>query len=875
MTPKNLRHSSAIVAMFAAAAVFLLLPGRPAVQDDAVRPVAKESRLHETAERDGDAEGERSPGVAFYYMSRLFGNPGVNVHQKTYEAMRDLMQREGAGLDKTSMQNQWTDMGPANIAGRIRAITFHPTDANVVLAGAASGGVFKSTDQGRNGSWRAVMDFAPAIPVGAITYDPTNPDIVYAGTGEPTMDLEKAYGAPGFSGIGVMKSTDGGETWNALPWPKTSSAICRILVDPRNTSVLFVGARDGLWRTSDGGQLWTRVRAGTVTDAAFKPDNPDIVYCALGNDDGGSSNGVYISTTGGTSTSSFTKATANMPASDSTGRIILGITPADPNLLVAFMQLDRGKASGQNDFFGIWKSTNTGTSWERLSSNLPVSYTMGQGFYNFCLAISPTDKNVWLTGGYEAYRSSNGGTSWSRITNGNSPVHVDQHVLTFTSDAKLVYLGNDGGIYRSTTTGSSWTSLAQNLRSIQFYTAAYDFKNPAVLYGGVQDHGIFQMPGDPTSWRIRREGDGGYVAVDPSNSNILYCRVAVEGSGLAVPARSSNGGQSWTRLSKGLGTSDRFNWLPPLMLSPQDRTLGVTATQFVYTAKSVDLGDPTWTPVSADLSNANSYAAVVSTVAMCESNAQWMWAGTGDGNVHVTQNVLATSPSWTKVSATLPTRWVTRIAVDYQDPMIAYVGYSGYGIGHVWKTTDAGASWTNISGDLPDVPVNSLTLSRTDRGVVFAATDVGVWYTRDNGVSWARFGDNLPNVVVYDVLVDKNNRLIAATHGRGMWTTTTTLGIGDAPGQPGAFTLSQNYPNPVTQTSAAATMVGWELSRASSVRLTLSDEAGRIVRTLAEGFHETGRYEIRIASRDLQPGVYFYSLTDGRTSQTRKLLILR
>jgi photosystem II stability/assembly factor-like uncharacterized protein len=816
------------------------------------------------------------PGFEYFYMSRRFGNPGVNVELKRIEARMEVEARLDKGLDKSAMSSQWTDLGPANTAGRVRAIAFRPGAYDIMYAGGASGGVFKSDQGGQNASWRPVMDFADAIPTGALAVDPSNPDIVYAGTGEPTMELTKSYGAPSFAGVGVMKSIDAGETWRRLPWPVNSSAIHTIIVDPRSSNVVFAAARDGLYRTGDGGESWTKVQSGIITDVAFREDNPDIIFSAVGGDDGPGINGLYRSTNGG-QRFSFSKIASNWPKADSTGRTELATTPADPNLLLAFVMRSRDMSSGDNDFLGVMKSTNNGDNWQRIHSNLPSSFTSGQGFYNLCAAISPTDPNLVVTGGFEVYKSVNGATSWSRVTNGNSPVHVDQHVLRFTDDGKYLYLGNDGGVYRSANGGSSWSALGDNLETIQFYTLAWDPNDSERFYGGAQDHGVFQtLSVNSKSWRLRRGGDGGYILVDPIRSNVLYSRVMVEGGAIAVPARSVDGGSSWTRLSNGFGSieADRFNWLTPMMFSPNDNTRMYTATQFVYTAKGVDSGNPLWAPISPDITGRNSFAySVVTTMDICESDPKWMYIGCGDGTVQYSDVIHALDVEWYNITAGLPNRWVNEVKVDRRNPEIAYVAFSGYGTGHVFKTTNKGAVWTDITGNLPDLPVNGIVISREDPdNVLYAATDMGVWYTRDGGQNWARFGEGLPNVVVYDIDIDSRNRLIAASHGRGMWITDAALSVTPVNSTAGSFAVTQNYPNPFS--AAAGTRIRFTLESPASIAVKLHDAGGRLLRTLAEGRQEAGSHDLAVKTGDLRNGVYFYTISNGRETVTQKMVVM-
>ncbi|GEM_PF-925137 len=859
----------------AAAVVLLTMPASPPAWQDAL----DELTAWRNAEiRSNSGPAKHAVGHKFYYMTRLFGSPVNNVEQAHLDALLEVESRLNKGMDKASMANEWKPVGPGNYAGRIRAIAFNPDDYSIVYAGGASGGVFKSTNGGMNGSWTPMMDFAPAIPVGAIVVDPDNPDIVYAGTGEPIRDSYRYNSAPIYGGVGIMKSTDAGATWNLLPWPTETSEVYKMAIDPRNTDIVMAATRGGLYRTEDGGQNWSRPQPGIITDVVQKPDNPDIIFAAMGNDAGTRINGVYMSTNGGANFSR-SKLDSNWPEGDSIGRIDLAVSAAAPDLLMAFLvKSEKAYEGDERDFFCVMRSSDAGQNWERITS-LPQSLTSGQGHYDLCAAISPTDPDVVLVGGIEVYRSRNRGTTWTAVTRGNTPVHVDQHVMEFTPDGKYMYLGNDGGVYRTENNGSSFElEMGRTLETIQFYTLAWDPNDEDRFYGGAQDHGIFQtIDTDNREWNLPRGGDGGYVLVDPTNSNVIYSRVAVEGAGQEVPWRSTNRGSTWTRLDQGFGAlgRDRFNWLIPMMLAPNDNTRMYTATQYMYTAKNVHTGNPTWMPIGdEDLTTGRSGGfSVISTFDVSESDPSVMYIGCGDGHVQVCDNILSLDPEWVPITEELPERWVTRVRIDPRNSDIAYLTYSGFGGGHVYKTTNRGQEWIDISGDLPDIPVNSIAISK-DRpdDALFIATDLGVWYTRNSGATWTRFGTDLPNVVVYDIDIDDQNRLIAATFGRGMWITDAVLSAGRIDAAPQEFAVMRNYPNPAR---AAGTTLEFALDRSSEITVTLHDAAGRRLRTLAEGRHDAGTHQLRVRTADLLPGVYFTTITDGVRSSTRKMVVMR
>ncbi|MBN1446890.1 MAG: hypothetical protein JXA28_03080, partial [Bacteroidetes bacterium] len=374
------RFTGIAVMGLVAAAVMLFLPERPPAWEQTLDDI---TAWHNDNIRSKSGAAKHAVGIRFYYMTRAYGSKVNNIDRAQLDAYLEVESRLGKGLDKASMANDWKLVGPSNWAGRIRAIAFHPNDYNIVYAGAASGGVFKSEAGGMDGSWRPVMDFAEAIPVGALAIDPANPNTVYAGTGEPTKENDRYRGAPLYSGVGIMKTEDGGENWRLLPWPTNSSSVHRLIVHPQNSNVVLAATRGGLYRSADGGENWTRPQPGIITDVELKPDNPDFVYAAMGNDAGTRINGIYFSTNGG-ETFGRDKLDSNWPSGDSIGRIEMAVTPANPNLVVAFLlKSEKVWRGGDEDFFCIMRSTDAGQNWERLTS-LPTTMTSGQGYYDLC-----------------------------------------------------------------------------------------------------------------------------------------------------------------------------------------------------------------------------------------------------------------------------------------------------------------------------------------------------------------------------------------------------------------------------------------------------------------------------------------------------------
>ncbi|MDH7516378.1 MAG: hypothetical protein QHI48_10965 [Bacteroidota bacterium] len=794
-------------------------------------------------------------GIEFFVRSRLVGMGEADIGKLWVAAWEDARNRS---LRKAGGELAWQFIGPSNIAGRIRSLALDPSDPRRIYAGSATGGVFRTTDGGA--LWQALMDDAPSLSIGAIAVDHKNPSILFAGTGEATVPLSRAAAAPVFSGVGVLRSSDGGTTWTVLPWPAPTSAVSRIVLHPVSSDTLLVATRQGLWKSTNSGDSWVNVLAGVVTDVAYAEDDPATVFAAIGNDFGDPRNGVYRSDAGGRAFT-WKKLSDNFPAADSIGRLLLATTPAAPGLLLALA----ARPITEDNFRALLRSTDRGERWERITTNLPFDFPQGQAFYNFCIAVSPVDPNLVFVGGVEVYRSTDGGSSFTRMTFANQVVHVDQHALVFDASGDILYAANDGGVFRTGDRGMTWKRLDSSLATVQFYRIIADPTFPGLFYGGTQDNGSMRLTTPSNVWRIiRGDVDGGDIQSDGVN---LYAMVTTS----IYPARSTDGGRTWAALHEGLGSGNRPNWLQPLRIHPADRNRIYTATQYVFEAK--DAASPTgptpWRAISPDLTTASGvFESVVSALAVAPSNSACMYAVTGDGRAHRTDNLLSPSPLWTDISHGLPSRWISDIAVHALDDGKAVAVCSGFGTGHVFLTHDGGASWEDVSGNLPDIPVNAVVFAGDN---IVVGTDLGVWVSSGN-CSWERFGTGLPNVIVYDLAIDGRNRLVAATHGRGAWILEIPTGFSLPPAPPrhvhveirSPVRLSEGRVLPLTVTT----------DKPSDIVVTLFDYAGRKAKSMNVTAAGAGAQRIEFPLEGVGSGVFFVHVRTQHGQTWGKTLLL-
>lgn len=782
----------------------------------------------------------------------------------------------------------WSEVGPGNIGGRTRSIAIHPTNPSIMYAGSVSGGVWKSTTSGS--SWFPTDDFAANLAISSIVIDPSNPNIVYAGTGEGFFNADAIRGA------GVLKSTNAGASWTLQTSFSGGSFpyyINDLYLRPDSTSILYAATNTGLFRTTNGGTSWSYFGAGATpraTQIVADPAAPRTLYIAFGNF---STDGIYKTTT---AAPPYTKLTSGLPT---TGyhRISLAIAPSNPSILYAVFN-----NSSNYQTLGIYRTTNGGSSWTQVTTPTDAisgaTHLAGQGWYNNVAAVSPTDPNTVFVGGVNLYRSTNGGTNWTMVSNwysgaGYPYVHADQHAIVFSGST--MWFGNDGGVFRSTNNGTSFTEHNNGYATIQFYSGAVH-PTAETYYGGTQDNGTLRS-GSLPNWTMVFGGDGGYTAVDYGTPLTVYTEYVYLNF-----QKSVNGGNTWTKSMNGIpttsgqfdGTTDRCQFIAPFIMDPTNPEIIVAGTYRVFRTTN-SAGN--WTAISGDLTGdgTGSSGATITAIGLAKTSSAIIYIGTnGSGatasRVQVTTN---TGTTWTNVTAApLVNRVVKWIAVDPNNADRAWVTFSGFGTGHVFLTTNRGASWTNVSGNLPDIPVNVAAINPNNQNHVFIGTDLGVFETTNGGTAWTQQNSGMANVAVLDLDLRQDGYLFAATHGRGMFKSTTTIVDvpEDEPTVATGFRLHQNFPNPFNPT----TSIKFDIPRLNSlggqartntveagdldsrtVSLKVYDLLGREVATLVDGEMPEGEHTLTFDASTMASGVYVYRLEAGGFVETRKMVLLR
>ncbi|MCD4792669.1 MAG: T9SS type A sorting domain-containing protein [Bacteroidales bacterium] len=689
--------------------------------------VYKNVNVEEALNKNGETDKLNYPSEWYDYQ-RIY--PYGELNQKNYlNAMKQVaeMQRESKS-DIT-----WEFAGPTNIGGRISDIEIHPDNPSTLYVGAASGGIFKSVNEGA--TWENIFTDVPTIGIGDIAIDPNNENIIYVGTGEANASSNT------FLGSGIYKSEDAGSTWN-FSGLEYSAYIGRIIVDYNNSSRIFAAAcgnlftknaNRGIYRTTDGGNSWDKVLFLTDStsgiDLVQHPTDPDILYAAMwerfrGKEyrrSFGNSSGIWKTIDGG---DNWTELTSGLPTGSDVGRIGITISETNPSVLYAIYD----KSNYDTE---VYKTINSGTTWSQTNDGYLSSINSSFGWYFGQIKVDPQNENRVYAMGVDFYKTENGGSSWSE----NYDMHVDHHAMEFTDSR--VWCGNDGGLYYSTNNGSSWIKV-NNLPLTQFYDIAIDSTYTDRLYGGTQDNNsIRTATGNIDDWEVLLGGDGMYCLVDYSNPSTYYCEYQWGGI-----YRFENGYDTYIGFY-----GERTNWSTPYMLHPTNPNILYAGTYQVH--KSTNQGDY-WTAISGDLTKGgdNSYH-TITTIDISKLDPNIIITGSADGKVYITTN---DGGNWTDITDGLPDRWITRVKTDPFDVNTIYATVSGFRwdehYSHVYKSVDLGQNWEAIDSNLPEIPVNAIVLDPDVENRIFIGTDAGVYMTNNSGESWECISIGIPNVPV-------------------------------------------------------------------------------------------------------------------------------
>lgn len=774
--------------------------------------IAKESSHErygerEEEEREGEGEEEEQQSGAArqlngWFVAKAYPEP-ENLSAKYQQGwiehqalITKTKEQQSTYANRIGSASNWAGLGycvdgSTRIGGRIVCMAIDPNNSNNLWVGSASGGIWKSTDAGSN--WTSVTTNLPVLGVSSILVDPSNSQIIYAGTGEVYHTEVGVMGynvwkARGTYGIGVIKSTNGGGTWTQVmtKTPSDLFAIQSMAFLPGNSNTIFACATDGLHRSTDGGANWTKIYTGVnVRDVAINPSNTSEIVISVGNMTN-STKGIFKSTNGLAATPTWTAATG-LPAYQ--GHIKIDNVGA--GLMVASVGVSSSSANSE-----VYRSTDFGSTWTSLASTNHCSY---QFWFAHTVAINPFATDSLMFGGVNLYRY--------RISNTTRTVqsdpHADHHDIKFDPVYRgRIYICNDGGVYKSTNGGVSFTAINNGLNATQFYPSLGVSRSSANrMIGGLQDNG--QVLYNGTNWTTPSGGggDGTSCAIHPTNQNIMLASRDAR-----QIFRSSNG----SSFNDGAVTSywgfvgdSRTGFVAPIAFAPSDGNIVYQASDNIHisnnagasftnnalgstppypaTSPSAYIEQRHKTAIALAVSPTNSSKIYVSTspFAQADNDVNTIYVN-GQPNVFKTTTP-ATTP-YTSIKGSLPDRFVMDFAISRFNDDSVYVVLGGFGTSHVYLTANGGTSWTSVGTGLPDVPLNAVLIDPVNPRTIYVGSDFGVYVSPNRGQTWYSYNDGFTDAtMVYDLQVDANNKLIAATHGKGVFRSDLFIDNGTLP----------------------------------------------------------------------------------------------
>ncbi|UQD55403.1 glycosyl hydrolase [Flavobacterium sp. K5-23] len=721
------------------------------------------------------------------------------------ESKTNLNQNE---IQKQSLfQNvAFKNVGPSIMSGRVVDLAVNPDNPIEFYVAYASGGLWYTNNNGT--SFEPVMDTAPTLNCGSVAVD-WKTGTIWVGTGEVNASRSS------YAGIGILKSTDKGKSWENMGLPE-SHHISKIIISSNNPNEVTVGVTGhlysknkerGIYKTIDGGKTWNQKlfvdeETGMI-DLDVATDNPKIMYATAwqkgrkahhftGN---GKNSGIYKSSDAGENWQLISTSGSGFPNNDNVGRI--GIAIYNSSIIYAILDNQNKKPSAkgekpkdanaalfETEVIGaeVYKSIDGGTSWNKTNTDYIDGLYYSYGYYFGDITVDMKNENrIYLTG-VPLLFSEDGGKSIEAIDGDN--VHSDHHVVWINpKNSNHIINGNDGGVNISYDNGKHWVKCNSNAVG-QFYAINVDNEEPYNIYGGLQDNGVWVGPNDfkeSTSWQANGEypykgilgGDGMQIQIDNRNSNIVIA--GSQHGNYSRLDRSKNKVSRITPMSKKGEDPFRFNWQTPVLLSSHNQDILYFGSNFLH--RSMDQGD-NWTIISADLTQGKKEGNVpfgtLTTISESEFQFGLLYTGSDDGLVNVSKDG---GVSWSKISDDLPKDlWVSRVKASLHKKERVYVSLNGYRnddfTPYVFVSEDYGNTWKNISGNLPSSPVNVIIEDNVNESILYVGTDNGLYISMDKGASWQDFSTGIPNVAVHDLVIQKKAKdLVVGTHGRSLYKT--------------------------------------------------------------------------------------------------------
>jgi photosystem II stability/assembly factor-like uncharacterized protein len=759
----------------------------------------------------------------FFTEPKVYPTGDLNILQQQALQAYDEFKSEKREME-SSVAN-WTSIGPINdnyslskpCMGRMAFLKVNPSNTNIFWAGAATGGLWKSTDAGA--TWNA-------IPIGTqftsdLVFDPANSNIMFLATGDADGSTTP---------IGILKSTDGGNTWNPIGLTTGYSKFHRLLIHPSNSSILFVASNIGLAKTTNGGGNWimdSRIGSQHAWDVQFKPGDPSVVYVST-------QDSMYKSTdTGG----NFNSVTTGIPTTPC--RKCIGVSIANPSYVYLLCTA--------NDLVGVYRSTDSGNNYSSI--NPPASTTMGgQGYYNAAIAICPTNANHIFACGTYLYQSPDGGATWNWLSPSGPDAHSDVHAINIFSPT-LMFICSDGGIVRSTDDGASTNTISNGLIVSQLYNLSNSASNPTYMVDAEQDNGLKIR--NTNGWKQVMQEDGTGSLIDYTNPDIMYFEQQRGKLKKTINGTSANPTITSLLSNSGSGPNGQGLWVTPLAMHPTDPNTILIGKQGIY--RSTD-GGSSWTPTAMP-----GTTGFISHISYAPSNGNYIYAG-NSGTFFVSTD----GNTFTNLSANV-TWWGTLggYAISSTNPQKIWM-LSGP---RVMYSSDAGGSWTDYSTGLPTggpTSGTSIIYHNGSNDGLYAAIGGSVYYRESGMPSWISYSTGLPKVDITELEIQSSSQKIrAATYGRGAWESPLYITVGMD--EMNTDINLNVYPNPTNE----------EVTITINGKKSISKTELTIYNLVGEKIYSENLTAIvtKLNTEPFSAGIYFVRVRDGEKVYTQKLVV--
>lgn len=812
-------------------------------------------------------------GIAMdaWFASRAYPDDHINMAAYTQAAQSHF---EGVAATAKTTSTQWETMGPHNIGGRTLRLAFNPLDTRTLYAGSAAGGLWRSYSAGVGvDAWQRIPTGFPVLGVGAIAVSPADTNIILIGTGEVYNDKKTGNRVNirttrGSYGIGILLSLDHGQTWfKTLDWAYDElKGVQDIAFDPNNPSIAIAATSEGIYRSANGGLTWAQVSTVRMAnDIYYHPATAGSLLIACGNM-GSADRGIYRSTDAGLT---FTQVGGGLP--NFTGKITLDGTHDAPYWVYASVA---DSLTGK----GLWRSTDFGSSW---TSTLGTDYQTYQGWYSHDVAVSPLDRYDIIMVGIDAWRTLDGGQTIASISDWTSwfiystppiggpegfdnLIHADiHHVLYDPANADRVYFATDGGIFRSIDGGQNFAGCNGRYQTTQFYAEFSNSRQDSNLaIGGLQDNATAVYNGD-LAWYRAIGGDGCGTQIDQFQDDIVYA--------------STQNGNIWVSFDRGINfqylqsqpIQNHAPFVTSYNLCEADPQVMYACTDYVSVSAN---GGGTWTATNGgNPINGNN----VLRVAIAPNDCETVFASVapGDGFNSKLYRTTDGGASWIDITGNLPNRYFHELAINPATPSEIFVVLGGFGTAHVYKSTDNGNTWLPSGNGLPDVPANTVIVDPAYPTDIYMGNDLGVYSSQDGGATWQPFSSALPDAVIaMDLSISYTNRkLRLATHGSGVYQIDLPFAVSRP--DPNVVTLNQLRlsPNPARSIAQAT----FALEKAGKVSIQVFDAKGqRVAMPLQGKVFVPGTHSIGIDVEDMPVGIYFVNFEAQGFKRTLRLGVI-